>query len=459
MESKQIRDIMEAYSSIYNNISESHFKVGDEVICKKSGMEGEVVKVDPEEKGKYYTVKREDGKTMKYAPDELKLEDGDGGASKESETKFHKKLDTLVHDTFGKRPEENGKNKSKKVEEQQTIGIPLKDASDRAAKEQLKKMIPSGEKVHTIKSSLQKANYEFEDGEELSENPLASLDKLGRSAAQSVGGEIGRRQGQKTGIPGGGLIGGLVVSNKGGQMYDKATAPLRKIPGFNKGGTVKSEDVENDIFNCLVEYLISEGYAETESSASIIICNMGESWRTSVLEELLTENALQNVGKNIGNAAKMFRIMTGIDKIPQKPPSGPANLSRIATQGPSKQPAAKPTFKIGTPPPKPKANPVGQSNLMRNIRSASSSGRRNQGISVSGGRLGAVAAGLQAYNTGDGTLKSALKRGDYKPQQGPKNPDQGLTKTQSFDKAFKTARTSGQKEFTWNNKKYNTKMK
>ena len=78
-------------------------------------------------------------------------------------------------------------------------------------------------------------------------------------------------------------------------MYDKATAPLRKIPGFNKGGTVKSEDVENDIFNCLVEYLISEGYAETESSASIIICNMGESWRTSVLEELLTENALQKV--------------------------------------------------------------------------------------------------------------------------------------------------------------------
>jgi hypothetical protein len=58
-------------------ITESHFKVGDEVICKASGMEGEVVKVDPEEKGKYYTVKREDGKKVKYAPNELKLEDED----------------------------------------------------------------------------------------------------------------------------------------------------------------------------------------------------------------------------------------------------------------------------------------------------------------------------------------------------------------------------------------------
>ena len=58
-------------------LNESHFKVGDEVVCKASGMEGEVVKVDPKEEGKYYTVKREDGKTMKYAPDELKLEDED----------------------------------------------------------------------------------------------------------------------------------------------------------------------------------------------------------------------------------------------------------------------------------------------------------------------------------------------------------------------------------------------
>ena len=58
-------------------LTESHFKVGDEVVCKASGMEGEVVKVDPKGEGKYYTVKREDGKMMKYAPDELKLEDED----------------------------------------------------------------------------------------------------------------------------------------------------------------------------------------------------------------------------------------------------------------------------------------------------------------------------------------------------------------------------------------------
>lgn len=69
-------------------LTESHFKVGDEVICKASGMEGEVVKVDPKEEGKYYTVKREDGKMMKYAPDELKLEDEDEDEKEDKKEKM-----------------------------------------------------------------------------------------------------------------------------------------------------------------------------------------------------------------------------------------------------------------------------------------------------------------------------------------------------------------------------------
>lgn len=72
---------------------------------------------------------------------------------------------------------------------------------------------------------------------------------------------------------------------------------------------------------------------------------------------------------------------------------------------------------------------------------------------------GAAAAVMAPRPTGDATLKTALKSGIYKPQQGPANPDQGLTKSQSFDKAFKAARTSGSKQFTWNNKTYNTKVK
>jgi hypothetical protein len=75
---KTIEALTRAYQVVTQGaILESHFKVGDEVKCKASGMEGEVVSIDKEQKGKYYTVKREDGKMMKYAPDELELEDED----------------------------------------------------------------------------------------------------------------------------------------------------------------------------------------------------------------------------------------------------------------------------------------------------------------------------------------------------------------------------------------------
>ena len=69
---------------------------------------------------------------------------------------------------------------------------------------------------------------------------------------------------------------------------------------------------------------------------------------------------------------------------------------------------------------------------------------------------GVAAAVLAPRPTASGTLTAALKRGDYKPQQGPKNPDQGLTKSQSFDKAYKRAKNSGGmgSTFTWNNKSY-----
>jgi len=514
------------------------------------------------------------------------------------------------------------------------IGVPI--PAGKTAKDVLEPLTKphGGGKVVEPKKTLQQAHYEPE-GEQLSENPLASLDKLGRSAAQTVGGTIGGIQGQKTGIPGGKIVGGILGSQKGGQMYDRATQPLRgRVPGFNKGGTIKKEEVEiaaqyfyemglnedgvdilieelgveefaNFVYDIVEEYvltearaggakiepklssgkpvqgkpkaatlkalrkkkverqeaeneaskskpsglkaslqrqsavasaakkqprkpttldrlagvvnrglerhnaamdaaketgkvigkaakgagqvakgvvsgvsgtaklvghvvkkglsdeyiigyLIDEGYASNDRSAFIIMSNMSEDWRESITEQILSENALQDVGKNISNAAKMFRIMTGIDKMPQKPPSGPANLTKIATQGSSKPQPQKQTFKIGTPP---KPNSTGQQNLMRNVRSNTQS--RNPGVSLPtrSPHVAAAAAGLQSYNTGDSTLKAALKRGDYKPQQGPKNPDQGLTKAQSFDKAFKIARTSGQKEFTWNNKKYNTKMK
>jgi hypothetical protein len=180
MEAKQVKGLMEAYASVYANISESHFKVGDEVICKASGMEGEVIKLDkPDGEGdeKYYTVKREDGKTMKYAPNDLKLakkekeekeekedvkEAKNGGISGSSETKFHKKLDSLVHHTFGKRKEE------KAMKEETDEGGKHKEGKHPKGKEE------PGEKV-TEKEGKEKEEKEMKESADLFDYILEHL--------------------------------------------------------------------------------------------------------------------------------------------------------------------------------------------------------------------------------------------------------------------------------------------
>ena len=71
---------------------------------------------------------------------------------------------------------------------------------------------------------------------------------------------------------------------------------------------------------------------------------------------------------------------------------------------------------------------------------------------------GAAAVASRPTAVADGTLTAAMKRGDYKPSQGPKNPDKGLSKAGSFDKAFAAARAAGKDVFTWNGKKYTTEL-
>jgi hypothetical protein len=73
--------------------------------------------------------------------------------------------------------------------------------------------------------------------------------------------------------------------------------------------------------------------------------------------------------------------------------------------------------------------------------------------------VAAAAAGLSANNTGDGTLEAARKRGDYKPSQNVPNPQEGMTRAESFDQAFSKARNAGEKSFNWRGRTYTTKMK
>jgi hypothetical protein len=91
-------------------------------------------------------------------------------------------------------------------------------------------------------------------------------------------------------------------------------------------------------------------------------------------------------------------------------------------------------------------------------------------------RGGAFAAGIQAYNTRGGTIsemdpKLAKQIAAMKNKVGPKKvgpkkvgpkkvgPGKVGTVAQAFDKSFAAARKAGKSEFTFQGKRYNTKMK
>lgn len=92
---------------------------------------------------------------------------------------------------------------------------------------------------------------------------------------------------------------------------------------------------------------------------------------------------------------------------------------------------------------------MAQGNPLNFIRSA---------FALLGGPATTAAEVMRPRPTADSTLRGAMLRGDYKPSQNMRGADEGLTRAQSFDKAFAKARAQGLAEFNWRGKRYNTRL-
>jgi hypothetical protein len=77
-----------------------------------------------------------------------------------------------------------------------------------------------------------------------------------------------------------------------------------------------SEEVETvDLYDVVLEHLLDEGFADTEESATVIMANMSEEWRESIVEEVLDEKKGERPrGLPYGPVGKKFRELT----IPQR---------------------------------------------------------------------------------------------------------------------------------------------
>lgn len=142
-------------------------------------------------------------------------------------------------------------------------------------------------------------------------------------------------------------------------------------------------------------------------------------------------------------------------------PRGAAGPRSAPVQGPMRRVSGvlgeRPKVKNNTPPKPnrtPKPRPKAASAAVRKLGIGAGAATVGKALALLG-----ITEGLAPQKAADGTLDAARKRGDYKPKQGPANPEKGMTRAQSFDKAFAAARKAGKTEFTWRGKRYNTRRK
>ena len=66
-----------------------------------------------------------------------------------------------------------------------------------------------------------------------------------------------------------------------------STAHARSRKRMKDAGQNVQDSYEYDIFDSILEYLVAEGYADTNESALVIMANMSEEWRQSIVESLI----------------------------------------------------------------------------------------------------------------------------------------------------------------------------
>jgi len=357
---------------------------------------------------------------------------------------------------------------------EQKIGVPLDKPTDDAAARKLQQMIPKGEKVYVPKSGLQKAHYEPEgnlvdEQQDLFDIVKSYLLDEGYVTTEEEALYMMSNMSEETirNIIEAAVQPSLITSKGKAQNFTKPNrVPFTSSTPVSTRSTTQAKPPNRP----------SGGFGNKPAGQLKLDLNKPSTKPVAIQQRSQQFRDVQRLNKTTGGGVMGTTKPTNLEprapKPAWKPTTKPAATSTKPTTTATK-PAAKPTTtstKPNTYRPGATVRATGPNmdKFPELQRFANQARKVAEPVSKVAGAVAAlrnitpagVAAAVMAPRpTADGTLTAALKRGDYKPKQGPANPDQGLTKSQSFDKAFAAARKSNKTGFTWNNKTYNTKMK
>lgn len=83
-----------------------------------------------------------------------------------------------------------------------------------------------------------------------------------------------------------------------------AVAQKARKAGAAAGRAAERLGEEMDVFDYILEHLVSEGYADTDENALVIMANMSEEWRESIVDEIISEGRTTNLRALAGESER-----------------------------------------------------------------------------------------------------------------------------------------------------------
>lgn len=271
MRDQEIVGLMEAYSSIYTPQEEltEEVQIAAQYFCEM-GLNEDGVDILIEELGLDEFVDFVSDISQEYVLTEARA----GGVKIEPKTAKGKEI--------------KGKPTAASLKRLRAQKAERKAGEEKASQEK-----PSG-----MKASLQRQSA-IANAKEKQPKKKGVLDRVAgainrgierHNAAMSAAKETG-----KTIRKAAGKIGGVA------KEVGKGASGAAKLAGHVAS---KGLGEEVDIYDIVLSYLLDEGYADTEESATVIMVNMSEEWRQSII----TESRAQELGDRLKNLQKRSEL-------------------------------------------------------------------------------------------------------------------------------------------------------
>ena len=168
---------------------------------------------------------------------------------------------------------------------------------------------PSIQKMQSVSklSALARAGKGGVLGLLLEPTPTSSTDTPGtapgvsRFNTRDASGRIRNRLVVGQGKVGQGKVGS--ISQSFDKEYEKQKSSGAKQFSF-KGKQYTTDSYEPDLYDVILEYLLDEGYADTNENALVIMGNMSEGWRDSIIEQ--QNKSLETEAENAAKRSRAF---------------------------------------------------------------------------------------------------------------------------------------------------------